>query len=96
MPTFRHSEAFISPFTQEYDVSKMSEQMGLVDARGKRGVFSRGKPVYRAGSNSPKAGPMERFPIGKTPAKNTGRQKPPPPDPQKMVQRAAQRKLRGK
>jgi len=76
---------------------KISEQMGLVDARGKRGVFSRGKPVYRAGSNSPKAGPgsMKYFPIRNTDVKKTPREKP-PPDPQTMIQRAAKRKLRGK
>lgn len=39
-----------------HDIGKI---MGLVDARGPQGVFSRGKPVYRGGSNSPKAGPAK-------------------------------------
>ena len=51
----------------------MSRFSGLVDSRGSRGVFSRGKPVYRGTSNSPKAGK---------------------PDRNKMIQKAAQRRLR--
>jgi len=37
-------------------MSTMSKLSGLVDSRGSQGVYSRGKPVYRGGLNSPKAG----------------------------------------
>jgi hypothetical protein len=72
-------------------MTNIAKQMGLVDARGSRGVFSRGKPVYREGSNSPKAGPgMESFPIGnRDPKKKTV----PPKNPQQILQRAAKKRL---
>lgn len=37
-------------------MTTMAKLSGLVDARSSQGVFSRGKPVYRGGLNSPKAG----------------------------------------
>lgn len=36
-------------------IDNMMKKLSMpMDARGPRGVFSRGKPIYRHGSNSPK------------------------------------------
>jgi hypothetical protein len=56
--------------------------MGEMDARSGRGVFSRGKPVYRGGFNSP-------TPVGRDPRKSMKKN-----DPQLMRQ-AIMERIRG-
>jgi hypothetical protein len=79
----------------------MKKLMMPMDARSSRGVFSRGKPVYKGGTNSPKSRNRVRgimIPEDKEQAAAMKRTKLVPPKPKRVspLQMAAKRRLAAK